>query len=93
MLLILPFRGTMRYAAHLRAAFGGTGKSAQFRSEGGGIAAMVSIAIRAHVAVLRAAGRIWRQRGTIRRTARLSARDFARLLALYSTTAGQIARH
>jgi GT2 family glycosyltransferase len=93
MLCILPLCGTMRYLAHLRASFGTTGKSAQFRSEGGGVAAMAGIAIRAHLAVLRAAFRIWRQRGVIRKNARLSAREFARLLANHSTSAGEIARH
>ena len=54
---------------------------------------MVGIALRAHLDLLRAAARICRQRSVIRRTARLSAREFARLLALHSTTAGEIARH
>ncbi len=93
MLLVLPLRGTARYLQHVRAAFGTSGKSAQFREESGGFAAMAAIAVRAHLAVLRAAIRIWRQRGVIRRTARLSSAEFARLLAVYSTTAGEIARH
>jgi GT2 family glycosyltransferase len=93
MLMVLPFRGTVRYLEHLRAALRGDGKSGQFRSENGGIAKMAGIAIRAHLDVLRAAVRIWRQRGLIRRTARLSAAEFSRLLAAHSATAGEIARH
>jgi GT2 family glycosyltransferase len=93
MLLVLPWRGIARYMQHVLAAFGGSSKSAQFRNEGGGFAGMISIAVRAHLALLRAAARIWRQRGVIRRTARLSARDFSRLLKIHSTTAGEIARH
>jgi GT2 family glycosyltransferase len=93
MLMVLPVRGTIRYLAHARAAFGSTGKSAQFRSESGGIAAMVSIAVRAHLAFLGAGLRIWRQRSVIRKTARLSATEFTRLLHSHSTTAGEIARH
>jgi hypothetical protein len=93
MLLAMPLCGTLRYFEHLRASFGSTGKSARFRAEGGGVAAMVGIALRAHLDLLRAAARICRQRSVIRRTARLSAREFARLLALHSTTAGEIARH
>ena len=87
----------MRYLAHLRAALGKTGKAAEFRTENGGgvsaLAAMVSIAVRAHIAVLMAAGRVWRQRSFIRRTARVSAGEFTQLLAIHSTTAGEIARH
>lgn len=93
MLLVLPIRGTLRYAAHLLESSGQASKSAQFRNENGGIMAMVAITIRAHLAVLRAAGRLWRQRGEIRKTARVSARDFARLLAMHSMTAREIARH
>ena len=92
-LAVLPVRGTMRYLSHLRASFGTTGKSARFRAESGGIAAMIGITVRAHVAFLRAAFRIWKQRRVIRRTARLSAAEFSRLLALHSTTAGDLARH
>jgi len=93
MLLLMPWRGTLRYLGHLRASFGSTGKSARFRQETGGIGAMLGIVLRAHFAVLRAAARIWRQRTLIRRTARLSAAEFTRLLALHSTTASEIARH
>jgi GT2 family glycosyltransferase len=93
MLCVLPLRGTMRYLAHLRAAFGSTGKSAEFRTQNGGIAAMIAITMRAHLALLRAAGRIWKQRSVIRRTARLSSAEFTRLLATYSTSASDLARH
>jgi GT2 family glycosyltransferase len=93
MLLALPLRGTMRYLQHLRAAFGSNGKSAQFRRDGGGLTMMVRISLRAHLAALAAATRVWRQRNTIRRTSRISAREFTRLLAAYSATAGEIARH
>jgi GT2 family glycosyltransferase len=93
MLCVVPVRGTLRYLQHVRAAFSNQGKAAQFRAEGGGLGGMLSIVVRAHLAVLAAAARIWRQRGVIRRTARLSAAEFASLLALHSTTAGEIARH
>jgi GT2 family glycosyltransferase len=93
MLCVLPICGTMRYLEHARAAFRGSGKAAQFRTESGGIASMAWITIRAHFDLLLAAARIWRQRAGIRRTARLSAAEFARLCALHSTTAGEIARH
>jgi GT2 family glycosyltransferase len=93
MLCVIPWRGTLRYVAHLRAAVSGAGKAAQFRSQGGGIPGMLSITLRAHVALLLAAGRIWKQRRHIRRTARLSAAEFSRLLAVHSTTAREIAQH
>lgn len=93
MLMVLPLHGTRRYLAHIRAAFAGTGKSAQFRSESRGIATLAGIAVKAHLAFFAAALRIVRQRGAIRRSARLSPREFTRLLGLYSTTAGAIARH
>jgi GT2 family glycosyltransferase len=93
MLMVLPLCGTRRYLEHVRAALAGTGKSAQFRTEGGGIATLASIVVKAHFALLTAAIRIVRQRCAIRRTARLSAREFTRLLAKYSMTAGEIARH
>ncbi len=93
MLMVLPVCGTRRYLAHVRAAFLGTGKSAQFRSEGGGVATLVSIAVKAHLALPGALIRIWRQRSAIRRNARLSASEFRRLLSLHSTTAAEIARH
>jgi hypothetical protein len=97
MLVVLPLRGTLRYLAHLRSAFSSpdssVAKSAQFRQESGGIGAMAGIALRAHVAVMGAALRIWRQRGVIRKTARLSPAEFTRLLAVHSTTAAEIARH
>lgn len=90
MLVVLPWYGTLRYLAHLSAALAGKGKAAQFS---GGIAGMFWITIRAHFDLFLAAGRIWRQRGQIRRMAQLSAGEFTRLLAVHSTTAGEIARH
>lgn len=93
MLMALPIHGTRRYFAHAAAALAGTGKSAQFREEQGGMAAMLWIAVKAHFALLRAGMRIWRQRAAIRKSAALPAGDFARLLAAYSTSAGDIARH
>jgi GT2 family glycosyltransferase len=93
MLFVLPVRGTARYLRHAFAAFSGSGKAAQFRGESGGIAAMIGITIRAHIELFRAAGRIRRQRAAIKETARLSSSEFARLLAVHSTTAGEIARH
>jgi GT2 family glycosyltransferase len=93
MLLVLPLYGAWRYMAHIRSALGGTGKSAQFRAENGGMAGMAVIAVKAHLALLGAACRIWRQRGAIRRNASITASEFIRLLAIHSTTAGDIARH
>ena len=93
MLLGLPLCGAWRYLAHVRAAFAGTGKSAQFRGESGGLATLAAIAVRAHLALFAAALRIARQRGAIRKSAHLPAREFTRLLARHSTTAGEIARH
>jgi hypothetical protein len=90
---VLPWRGTLRYLAHFRASFGGAGKSAEFRSTQGGIAAMASIAVRGHLSAFAATARVWQQRRAIRRTARLSAKEFAQLLAAHSTTASEIARH
>jgi hypothetical protein len=93
MLLILPLYGTRRYLAHVRAALAGTGKAGQFRDGNGGMLGMVAIALKAHLALLGAARRLWRQRGAIRRNASLTAQEFTHLLSLHSTTAGDIARH
>ena len=80
MLIALPLCGALRYLAHARAAFFGSGKAAQFRQESGGIAALAAIAVKAHFAFLAAAIRIVRQRRAIRGSARLSASEFTRLL-------------
>lgn len=93
MLFRVPFYGTARYLAHFQTSFFGTGKSAQFRQESGGIIGMAGIVAKAHVALCRAAFRIWRQRAAIRKTANLSPSEFARLLMAHSTTAGELARH
>lgn len=93
MLLRLPLQGTRRYLAHVRAALDGTGKSTEFRTESGGMTVLAGIAVKAHFGLLRASFRIWRQRRAISKGARLSDREFTGLLALHSTTAGELARH
>lgn len=93
MIMQIPVHGTRRYVAFLRAALKGTGKSGEFRREGGGIAGMMAIIVKAHFALVMAAARILKQRGAIRKKAKLSAQEFSQLLGLHSTTAGELARH
>jgi GT2 family glycosyltransferase len=93
MLLALPFREITRYLEHFRAAHSGTGKSAQFRLEGGGVGQMALIVLKAHFAACLAVMRILGQRRAIRKTAVLSSAEFTSLLQTHSATASEIARH
>jgi GT2 family glycosyltransferase len=80
MLLRAPGTTLARYFWHLAGAFHGRGSAARFRREHSGLLELVYIVLRAHAVLLKHAPRLLRQRRAIRRTARLGAREFERLL-------------
>jgi GT2 family glycosyltransferase len=86
-----PFVSLWRYFWHAVAARSGTGAAGRYRKEGNSAASLVFIVIRAHLALLKNAGRLWRQRREIRRKARISAADFVRLVRRYAISAKEVA--
>jgi GT2 family glycosyltransferase len=90
-LCAVPFQTLVRYWWHARSVALGRGTAAQFRREGNSRFQLVCIVLQAHGACLRHARALWRKRRNIRRSAKLSAADFGRLLRAHSIRARRVA--
>jgi GT2 family glycosyltransferase len=91
MLARAPFVALARYVWHVIWMLRGRGSAARFRQEGNSPFGMVFLVIRAHFALLRHWRALWRKRKQIRGSARVSPRDFRRLLQAHAITARQVA--
>ena len=91
MLLAAPFVSLARYWWHLAYLFQGHGSAARFRAEGNASPRLLWYVALSHLAVLRHARRLWRQRRAIRGGARITPRVFRRLLRGYSISARRVA--
>jgi GT2 family glycosyltransferase len=91
MLLRAPFVTVARYFWHAWYLLQGRGSAARFRAEGNAGPKMAWYVLRAHLALLANASRLWRQRRAIRANARITPAVFQRLLRSYSIRARRIA--
>lgn len=91
MLLAAPFVSLARYWWHFAYLLRGRGSAARFRAEGNASPRMLWYIVRAHLALLRHAPRLWRQRSAIRARARVTPRVFRRLLRGGSISARRVA--
>ena len=92
MLLAAPWVALARYFWHAWYLVEGRGSAARFRAEGGAGASLAWYVMRAHLALLAHAPRLWRERRGIRARARITPRVFRRLIASHSLSARRIAR-
>ena len=86
-----PFCALARYGWHLLYLLQGRGSAARFRAEGHAGPRMAWYVVRAHLALLRHASRLGRQRREIRAGARVTTKVFRRLLRSHSISARRIA--
>jgi GT2 family glycosyltransferase len=86
-----PFYSLARYCWHLLFLLEGRGSAARFRAEGHAGPRMAWFVLRAHLALLRHASRLRRQRREIRARARITPKVFQRLLRSHSISARRIA--
>jgi GT2 family glycosyltransferase len=86
----VPFVEVVRYFWHVAFMFRGKGAASEFR-EGGSALMLIWLTIRAHVAVLARIGRLLQQRAAIRKTARITAREFTALMRMHSISPKQVA--
>lgn len=86
-----PLHSLARYAWHLAYLLQGRGSAARFRAEGHAGPRMAWYVLRAHLSLLRHAGRLRRQRREIRERARVTPRIFGRLVGSHSISARRIA--
>jgi GT2 family glycosyltransferase len=86
-----PFFAVARYAWHLLYLLEGRGSAARFRAEGHAGPRMAWYVVRAHLALLRHAPRLRRQRREIRARARVTPTVFGRLLRSHAISARRIA--
>ncbi len=91
LLLRAPLATLARYFWHAAALVRGRGSAAEFHREKRNPLALPWIALKAHLALLRHAPRLWRERRRIRAGAKLSAREFAGLLRAHSISPRQVA--
>ena len=91
MAVATPFHALARYVWHLMYLLEGRGSAARFRAEGHTGPRMAWYVVRAHLAVLRHASRLRRQRREIRAHARVTPTVFRRLLRSHAISARRIA--
>jgi GT2 family glycosyltransferase len=91
MLLAAPIMSLARYFWHLMSLLEGRGKTAEYRQAGHSAALLPFLVFRAHVAALYRLPRLLRERRRIRKTARLSDREFTALLQQHSIGIRQVA--
>lgn len=91
LLVRAPGAAAARYLWHLFSALSGRGAAGAFRKENAGVLEMVYIAARAHLVLLKHAPRLLRQRGEIRRSARITDADFERLLKRHYISPREVA--
>jgi len=90
-LVFAPFAALARYGWHAWYLLRGRGAAAQFRTEGHAGWLLVWFALRAHLAMLASLVKLWKKRRAIRRTARISAGEFRRLLHAHSISPREVA--
>ena len=81
----------VRYFWHMAMLLRGSGKSAEFRDQGHGVAWLAWFVLRAHLAAFRALPRLWRQRRAIRASARIPASRFRELARRHSISLRRVA--
>jgi GT2 family glycosyltransferase len=86
-----PLVSLVRYAWHVIFMLRGRGSAAHFRNDGNTGLSLVGLVIRAHWALLQNWTKLWKKRRQVRKTARLSSKDFSRLLGAYSISAREVA--
>jgi GT2 family glycosyltransferase len=91
MLLAAPLVTLARYFWHVWYLLQGRGSAARFRADGHAGAMMPWYVMRAHCALVAAAGRLWQQRRQIRATARITPAVFRGLLRSHSISARKVA--
>jgi GT2 family glycosyltransferase len=91
MALRAPFVTLARYFWHAVYLAAGKGSAARFRADGNAGPKMLWFILKAHLAVLPAAPRLWRQRKQIRARAKITPAVFRHLMASYAISARRIA--
>lgn len=91
MLLNAPMATALRYAWHLAAFTHKNSAAARFREQGNSAWQLVSIVIRAHIALFAHLPRLLRQRKEIRRQSRISPLEFTNICRTYSISPKQVA--
>ena len=91
MLLAAPFVTIARYLWHAWYLLQGRGSAARFRAEGHAGPKMAWYVMRAHAALLAHVPRLWRQRRTIRRQARITPAIFRHLIRAHAISARKVA--
>jgi len=92
MALAAPWATLGRYFWHAWYLLRGEGAAARFRAEGHAGPRMLWYTLKAHAALLGHAGRLWRERGQIRRSARITPAVFGHLLRSHSISVRKVAR-
>jgi GT2 family glycosyltransferase len=90
-LALAPFVSLARYWWHLHFLLEGRGSAAHFRRRGHSPFRLVFLILRAHAALLTHSRALWRKRKQIQSTARISSKEFCRLLREHSIRPRQIA--
>lgn len=86
-----PLAGLARYLWHVIYTLRGRGAASEYSREGHSPLCLAWYAVKAHLAALAGCRTLWRKRRAVRRSARISPREFRRLLRRYSISAREVA--
>ena len=92
LLLLAPFYALARYFWHVWWMWRGRGAAAEFARSGGSATRLPGCVLRAWLAMLSELRTLWRERHRIRKGARLTPKQYARLLRRFSISPRQVAR-
>lgn len=91
LLLMAPFYSLLRYFWHAVCLFAGRGMAGRYRRDGNSSAGLLWLLLKAHLALAGAIPWLLRERRRIRSSARLSSRQFVKLLRQHWISARQVA--
>ena len=90
-LLVAPLITLVRYGWHLVFMLRGRGAAARYREDGSGGAGLAGLVIRAHWELIGNWSRIWKKRHEVQKHARVTAKEFGRMLRAYAIGAREVA--
>ena len=91
MLLLVKPASLVRYFWHLAFLMEGRGKAAEYRESGHSLVFLLFLTLRAWVSVTVRLPGLWRERRRIRRTRRITSREFRTILAAHSISLRRVA--
>jgi GT2 family glycosyltransferase len=90
-LAMAPLVSLVRYGWHVVFMLRGRGAAARYREDGNRRVGLAGLVIRAHWELIRNWNKLWKKRGVVQKTARVTGREFGRLMRAHAIGAREVA--